>query len=233
VLSIRKKENITVRQPLARVRIPVLDESVRKNLEKVEDLIKAEVNVKAVEFVTEQETRIVKNLKLNFKSLGKTYGQVMKAIQEHANGNPEPVIADIERHGEHRFSLGTTEVVLTRNEVEIIPVDIPGWKVANQGAYTVALDIQLSEELRNEGLARELVNRIQNLRKENGYEITDRIKVRVKAEGALAIAINHNKNYICAEILADSLTMDPNMPENQSLELVLDEEFSTRIQIEK
>jgi isoleucyl-tRNA synthetase len=233
VLSIRKKENIKVRQPLARLRIPVLNKDAMENLGKVEDLVKAEVNVKEIEFVTENEVQITKNLKLNFKSLGKKFGPLMKAIQDHAATEQTRVIQSIESAGRYTFNCQDREVVLLAEDVEIIPVDIPGWKVANQGAYTVALDIQLTESLKNEGLARELVNRLQNLRKEKGYEITDRIRLKIQEDERISPVIIANKTYICAEILADSLEFSNNIPDNQMVELVLEEGVHTKVSIEK
>jgi isoleucyl-tRNA synthetase len=233
VLSIRKKENIKVRQPLARLRIPVLNKDAMENLGKVEDLVKAEVNVKEIEFVTENEVQITKNLKLNFKSLGKKFGPLMKAIQDHAATEQTRVIQSIESAGRYTFNCQDREVELLAEDVEIIPVDIPGWKVANQGAYTVALDIQLTESLKNEGLARELVNRLQNLRKEKGYEITDRIRLKIQEDERISPVIIANKTYICAEILADSLEFSNNIPDNQMVELVLEEGVHTKVSIEK
>jgi isoleucyl-tRNA synthetase len=177
--------------------------------------------------------QITKNLKLNFKSLGKKFGALMKGIQDHAAAEQARVIQSIESSGHYTFTCQDKEVVLLAEDVEIIPVDIPGWKVANQGPYTVALDVQLTESLKNEGLARELVNRLQNLRKEKGYEITDRIKLKILEDERISPAIIDNKTYICAEILADSLEFLNNIPDNQMVELVLEEGVHTKVSIEK
>ncbi len=192
ILSIRKKENIKVRQPLQKIQIPVLDKDVQQKIDAVKSLILAEVNVKEIEFVDISKTQIVKNLKLNFKTLGKKCGAHMKAVQAFAAENGAKIISDIERHGKHLIVLNGTEIVLENEDVEIIPVDIPGWKVANSGAITVALDVTITPELREEGLARELVNRIQNMRKDKGFDVTDKILVRIQQNNNLDTAIQNN-----------------------------------------
>ncbi|MBA3972204.1 MAG: isoleucine--tRNA ligase, partial [Bacteroidetes bacterium] len=215
VLSIRKKENIRVRQPLQKIQIPVLDDSYKAKIEAVKDLILSEVNVKTLDLVDESQTQIVKNLKLNFKTLGKKCGKHMKAVQSFANENGPTIISGIEKTGKYEIpanvfanevkqsvnigeiasdSLAMT-VVLEEEDVEIIPVDIPGWKVTNSGQLTVALDVTISPELREEGLARELVNRIQNLRKDSNLEVTDRIDVKIQRNSAINSAINNNLDY--------------------------------------
>jgi len=208
-LSIRKKENIKVRQTLAEIRIPVLDETTQSRIESVADLICSEVNVKAVKCVDEQTTKIVKDLKLNFKTLGKKCGKFMKEIQQFALENAQEIISSIEKTGEY---LWTKESILLQTEdVEIIPVDIPGWKVANQGNLTVALDITITPELKEEGYARELVNRIQNLRKETLFEVTDKIIVKVSGENYLNDVLKNNSEYISSQVLASSLEFIPEM----------------------
>ncbi|MFM1771214.1 MAG: hypothetical protein RLZZ71_356 [Bacteroidota bacterium] len=208
-LSIRKKENIKVRQTLAEIRIPVLDETTQSRIESVADLICSEVNVKAVKCVDEQTTKIVKDLKLNFKTLGKKCGKFMKEIQQFAADNAQEIISSIEKSGEY---LWTKESILLQTEdVEIIPVDIPGWKVANQGNLTVALDVTITPELKEEGYARELVNRIQNLRKETNFEVTDKIIVKVSGENYLNDVLKNNSEYISSQVLASSLEFIPEM----------------------
>ena len=170
----------------------------------MKDLILSEVNVKEIEFVDESKTQIIKNLKLNFKTLGKKCGKDMKAVQAYANENAHAVISSIEKTGKMNVVINGATYVLENEDVEIIPVDIPGWKVANSGAITVALDVTLTDKLREEGIARELVNRLQNLRKENKYEVTDRIEVRVKNHPKINSAIINNLDYIRAEILANT-----------------------------
>ena len=208
-LSIRKKENIKVRQTLAEIRIPVLDETTQSRIESVADLICSEVNVKAVKCVDEQTTKIVKDLKLNFKTLGKKCGKFMKEIQQFAQENAQEIISSIEKTGEYMWM--KESILLQTEDVEIIPVDIPGWKVANQGNLTVALDVTITPELKEEGYARELVNRIQNLRKETNFEVTDKIIVKVSGENYLNDVLKNNSEYISSQVLASSLEFIPEM----------------------
>ncbi|MBX3164076.1 MAG: isoleucine--tRNA ligase [Bacteroidetes bacterium] len=246
ILSIRKKENLKVRQPLQRIQIPILDKEFQQKIEAVQDLILNEVNVKQIEFVDESKTQIVKNLKLNFKTLGKTYGQYMKLIQAYSKDHADLIIRDIEKNGKHTVGkiedkyadfLGggktTLEINLFPEDVEIIPVDIPGWKVANSGAITVALDINLSEELRNEGLAREVVNRIQNLRKDKGFEVTDKILVKIQEKQELNTAIKNNLGYICSETLTSDLQLVKELGTANAVTIEVDDLISTLISIEK
>jgi isoleucyl-tRNA synthetase len=233
ILSIRKKENIKVRQPLSRIQIPILNKAFQENLELVKDIILSEVNVKALEFVTEEEVQIVKNLKLNFKTLGKKYGQIMKDLQAYAAQYAVDIISEIEKNGKYVAEIGSVSAELSPEDVEIIPVDIPGWKVANQGSLTVALDIHISDELKQEGLARELVNRIQTIRKESDFEVTDKINVRIVAKDLLESAINNNKTYICGEILANQITIVSELSPSDSVIIDLDNGLTTQIQIKK
>jgi isoleucyl-tRNA synthetase len=233
ILSIRKKENIRVRQPLSRIQIPILSNSFKESIQHFEDLIKAEVNVKAIEYVTEAEVQIVKNMKLNFKTLGKKYGAFMKAIQTFANENSNEIIRGIELGGEFTFDLSATEITLLLEDVEIIPVDIPGWKVANSGNITVALDIQINEELKNEGIAREIVNRIQNLRKDKAFEVTDKINVLLQSHNLLNASVGKNIDYIRDEILAVNFEIVDHIADNESVLLDIEEGIATKISIEK
>lgn len=233
ILSIRKKENIKVRQPLQKIQIPILDKNVQNSIEAVKELILSEVNVKEIEFVDESKTQIVKNLKLNFKTLGKKCGQHMKAVQAFASANSAKIIHGIEKNGAFTISLPDTEIVLENEDVEIIPVDIPGWKVANSGALTVALDVTLSEELKNEGIAREIVNRIQNLRKDKGFEVTDKISVRIQQNNGLNTAIKNNLSYICSETLTGELQLVDILTPELATDIELDENLKTLIAIEK
>jgi isoleucyl-tRNA synthetase len=233
ILSIRKKENIRVRQPLSRIQIPVLDNSQKEKIEAVQDLILSEVNVKSIEFVDESTTSITKNLKLNFKTLGKKCGKNMKAVQTFANENAQAIISGIEREGKFEIKIEEDTIVLENEDVEIIPVDIPGWKVANSGQLTVALDITITPALKEEGLARELINRIQNLRKDSLLEVTDKINVLIKNNLSINSAINNNLDYICAEILASSIMLVEDFGASVAVEIELDEEVKTLINITK
>ncbi len=233
ILSIRKKENIRVRQPLNKIQIPVLDDSFKNKIEAVQNLILSEVNVKSLEFVDESTTSITKNLKLNFKTLGKKCGKNMKAVQIFANENAQAIISGIEKTGKFEIHIDSEMIKLESEDVEIIPVDIPGWKVANSGQLTVALDITITPALREEGLARELVNRIQNLRKESNLDVTDRIDVKIQRNSAINEAITNNLNYICTEILASSLELVDTFDIKMGSEIELDEEIRTLISITK
>lgn len=233
ILSIRKKENLRVRQPLQKIQIPVLDKETQTKIEAVKDLILAEVNVKEIEFVDESKTQIVKNLKLNFKTLGKKCGANMKAVQAYAGENGNAIIHDIEKSGKHIVTVNSSQILLEAEDVEIIPIDIPGWKVANSGSLTVALDITISDVLRQEGLAREIVNRIQNLRKDKGLDVTDRILVKIQENEVLNTAIHNNLNYICSETLTGDLQLVQNLSNATATAVEVDETISTLISIEK
>jgi isoleucyl-tRNA synthetase len=233
ILSIRKKENLKVRQPLQRIRIPVLSDDIKGKIEAVKDLILSEVNVKELEFVTEGQVQIVKNLKLNFKTLGKKCGQYMKAVQAFAQENANEIITGIERNSAYTVQLEGAGIVLEPEDVEIIPVDIPGWKVANSGSLTVALDITISEVLKHEGMAREIVNRIQNYRKDNGFEVTDKIFVKIQQNELLDKAIQTNLSYICNETLTQDLQLVSNLEPSTASTLEVDELVKTLMTIEK
>ena len=232
ILSIRKKENIRVRQPLTKIRVPILDDSFKKKLEAVKDLILSEVNVKEIEYVSENDTQIVKNMKLNFKTLGKKCGKDMKAVQAFASENAQAIISYIEKTGKYDVVLNGATYTLDNEDVEIIPVDIPGWKVANNGPLTVALDITITPQLKDEGIAREVVNRIQNLRKESKFEVTDRIEVQLKNHPQINTAIINNLDYIRAEILASSFEI-VNEINGKGVEIEIDEEIKTMVLIDR
>ena len=233
VLSIRKKENLRVRQPLQRIQIPVLDDSFRKKIEGVKNLILSEVNVKELEFVDEKSTSITKNLKLNFKTLGKKYGKLMKLIQQHVAEHTKQVTDGIELRGQYEFLIDNEAVTLLPEDVEIIPVDLPGWKVANQGAITVALDITVTPRLKEEGYAREFINRIQNLRKDRGFEVTDKISLRVLNQDEIKNSLLNNKDYICAEILATSFEIVETMQSSGAVTVEVGDSISTLVTIHK
>jgi isoleucyl-tRNA synthetase len=172
-------------------------------------------------------------LKLNFKTLGKKCGKHMKTVQAYSNDNGALIISEIEKTGHFKMNVEGEEIVLEIEDVEIIPVDIPGWKVANSGQITVALDVTLTDSLKEEGLARELVNRIQNLRKEGGLSVTDRILVKIQQNDGLDTAIQNNLNYICAETLTGDLQVVQNLSSATASSVEVDELVSTLISIEK
>ncbi len=205
VLSLRAKEKIKVRQPLQKIMVPVLSERFAAQIEAVEDLIKSEVNVKEIHYLDEDDNTLVKRIKPNFKTLGPKFGKHMKAIAAKVNGFSAEDIATLEKNQEMQLDLGEENVTISMDDVEISTDDIPGWLVAAENGITVALDITLTDELKGEGLARELVNRIQNLRKDSGFEVTDRIEIKINNTPAIKSAVEANKNYICAEVLADAL----------------------------
>ena len=169
ILGLRRKVSIKVRQPLARIMVPVPDKYFKEKFEAVKDLILAEVNVKEVEYIDDTASILVKKIKPNFKTLGPRYGKLMKEISSHISTLTAQQIVSFEADGQYLFNINGEQITLTTDDVEIISEDIPGWQVANEGKLTVALDVTVSDDLRYEGIAREFVNRIQNIRKENGY----------------------------------------------------------------
>ena len=219
VLSLRKKVNIKVRQPLQKVMIPVMDAGMKTQLEKIEDLIKAEVNVKEMVYITETEGVISKKIKANFKALGTRLGSKMKAVSAAISLFSQVDIATIEKDGKFDLSIDGEPVRIELSDVDIVAEDIPGWSVANKGSLTVALDIVISEELKQEGEAREFVNRVQNIRKESGFELTDRIFVTVLESKELKPSIIKYNDYICREILADNIDWVPQMQDGTEIEI--------------
>lgn len=205
VLSLRKKEMIKVRQPLQKVMIPVLDESQKQDIQMVADLIKAEVNVKEIELLDDASGVLVKQIKPNFKALGPRFGKDMGLISKAIQGFTQEQINELEKKGEISLGISENSIILSSQEVEITSQDIPGWLVASDNGITVALDITISEELKKEGIARELVNRIQNIRKDSGFEVTDKIKVEIQTVTEIAEAIQTNLEYIKTETLTKEL----------------------------
>ncbi|MET0462970.1 MAG: isoleucine--tRNA ligase [Chitinophagaceae bacterium] len=219
ILSLRKKVNIKVRQPLQKVLIPALNPKMKEQLEKVEDLVKAEVNVKEVEYLNPDNTFISKKIKPNFVALGKKLGPKMKAVSTALSQFSQDDIARLEKEGQYNLSIDGESVILQINEVEISSEDIPGWTVANKGSLTVALDVTVTPQLEAEGNAREFVNRIQKIRKESGFELTDRIEVIVTAANGMKESIAQFKEYICAEILADKLEIVAELSDGIEIEV--------------
>lgn len=209
VLSLRKKTNIRVRQPLQKIMIPVSDNQIMQHLEKVSNLILSEVNVKEIEYLSESAGFLVKKIKPNFKTLGPRYGKLMKEIANVLAAFTQTDIANIENEGRYSITIGTEAVEMLISDVEIITEDIEGWVVANQGLLTVALDTNISHELRQEGIAREIINRIQNIRKDRGFEVIDKISVSVNNNERVNDVINNYNAYICSETLADTLQILP------------------------
>ncbi|PCJ25825.1 MAG: isoleucine--tRNA ligase [Flavobacteriales bacterium] len=233
VLSLRKKERIKVRQPLQKIMVPILDDKFKRQIEEVEDLILSETNVKELEYLTDTTGVLVKNIKPNFKTLGPKYGKIMKQIATEVNQFGADEIAELESNGSKNITIDGQDVVLELTDVEISTQDIPGWLVQTEGGLTVALDITLSDELKEEGMAREFVNRIQNLRKESGLEVTDKIHLKILKHKEINQAINNNKNYICSETLAGKLDLVDEMKQNDGITVELEDEVSTVISITK
>jgi isoleucyl-tRNA synthetase len=230
VLSLRKKEMIKVRQPLQKIMIPILEESQRAEIEAVSDLIKAEVNVKEIVLLDDASGILVKQIKPNFKTLGPRFGKDMGLIAKEIQSFSSEQINKFEREGEISIIIQEKSIILTLQEVEISSQDIEGWLVANSNGITVALDISISEELYQEGIARELVNRIQNIRKDSGFEVTDKIKVQIQRNGDLETAILNNEAYIKSETLTDLLVFVDDLESGVAIEF---DEITTRIAINK
>lgn len=230
VLSLRKKEMIKVRQPLQKVMIPVLDENQRVEIEAVSDLIKAEVNVKEIQLLDDASGVLVKQIKPNFKALGPKFGKDMNLISKEIQSFTQDQIAEIERNGKISIVISGNSVNLTTQDVEISSQDIEGWLVANSNGITVALDITISDELRKEGIARELVNRIQNIRKDSGFEVTDKIKVSMLSDGEIQPAVEANLDYIKSETLTEELAFMPSIENGTEIEF---DELKTKILISK
>ena len=216
-LSLRKKTGINVRQPLGKIMVPVLDNAFQEKVEKVKDLILSETNIKNLEFITDTTGIIKKKVKPNFKVLGAKVGKDMKAVTAAIQALDAQQLNELEIQGQ--IQLPGTAYSITTEDVEIIAEDVEGWQVANLGRLTVALDIHINQELKEEGLARELINRIQNLRKDKGFEVTDRINVTISQNTEIQEAVQNNFSYICTEILANSLKIDGTLANGDTVEI--------------
>jgi isoleucyl-tRNA synthetase len=221
VLSLRKKEMIKVRQPLQKIMIPVLDDAQRIEIEAISDLIKAEVNVKEIQLLDDASGILIKQIKPNFKTLGPRFGKDMGLISKEIQVFSQEQINELDKNDSISIVIAGKSITLTLEDVEITSQDIEGWLVANSGNITVALDITITEDLRKEGIARELVNRIQNLRKDSGFEVTDKIKVYVQKDGIIEAAIKSNEQYIKDETLTKELVIQDKI--ENGTEIVFDE----------
>lgn len=230
VLSIRKAEKIRVRQPLQRALLPILDASFQEQVEEVKDLILAEVNIKDLEYITDTSGIVTKKIKPNFRTLGRRLGKQMKDAVQIINGLGQEDINQIEQSNQYRLSINGDTYDLTLEDFEIITEDIPGWQVANDGALTVALDVNISEDLEAEGMARDLVNRIQNIRKDKDFEVTDKIEVLVEQHSGVEPAIEQFGSYIKDETLAVALTSSAELTEGEAVELPGDIKLHIRVQ---
>ena len=231
VLALRRKVNIKVRQPLHVLMVPVLDEHQKESIEAVKSLILSEVNVKDMKFVDNTAGILVKRIKPDFKKLGPRYGKIMKALAAAIQQMSQEDINAFEKVGTFTLQVDGQDAVLERTDVEIISEDIPGWLVANEGRLTVALDITVTDELKKEGLARELVNRIQNLRKSSGFDITDKVNITIASSPEMDGAVTAYKDYITSQVLANSLTITTEPIADAT---VLDfEDFTLPVKVEK
>ena len=230
VLALRRKVNIKVRQPLQCIMVPVVDEDQKRHIEAVKDLIMSEVNVKELQFVEGASGVLVKKVKCDFKKLGPKFGKQMKAVATAVSGMSQEDIAEFEKNGSFTFSLESGEAVVDIADVEIFSEDIPGWLVANEGKLTVALEVTVTDDLRREGIARELVNRIQNIRKSSGFEITDKVNITLSKNPNTDDAVNEYNNYICNQVLGNSLTLVDEVTDGTELNF---DDFSLFVKVEK
>jgi isoleucyl-tRNA synthetase len=230
ILGLRRKVSIKVRQPLAKILVPVSDKKFRERVESVRNLILGEVNVKELEFIDDTSTVLIKRVKPDFKSLGPRYGKLMKAITKLVASLSSKEIATFETEGSISFNIGGEEVNISLKDVEIISEDIPGWQVANEGKLTVALDVTVTDDLRYEGIAREMVNRIQNIRKESGFDVTDKIKVFIEEQNIIGEAVKRHASYIGSQTLASEVNITRSIPGDGRHEIDIDD-FIVRLAV--
>ncbi|MDD2549334.1 MAG: isoleucine--tRNA ligase [Bacteroidales bacterium] len=233
VLSLRRKVSIKVRQPLSKMMVPVLNEKFRKQLQGVQDLILAEVNVKELEYLDDSTGILVKKVKPNFKTLGPRFGKFMKEVSGIITGMSQEDISQIERENSLEITVNNEPQAITLQDVEIVSEDIPGWLVANDDNLTVALDITLTSNLKEEGVSRELVNRIQNIRKDSGFDVTDKVKISILKHDLLTQAIENHKEYIASQTLASEILLVDSMTEESASKIDLDTDLFTSIKVEK
>ncbi len=232
ILGLRRKVSIKVRQPLARIMVPVTEKSFRDKFESVKDLILAEVNVREVEYIDDTAAIVVKKVKPDFKALGPRYGKMMKDISKAISELTRQEIAAFESKGSHQLIIEGKDINLTTADVEIISEDIPGWQVANDGKLTVALDVTVTDELRYEGIAREFVNRIQNIRKESGFDVTDKITVLIEDHDLIREAIKRHAGYIGSQTLATRVDVVDRFTDGNVREVEIDD-VTVRISVFK
>jgi isoleucyl-tRNA synthetase len=203
--------------------IPLPDKSFKTKFEAVKDLVLTEVNVKDVEYIDDTASILVKKIKPNFKTLGPRFGKLMKEVSNAVSGLSQQDISSFEAAATYTININGQQVILTSEDVEIISEDIPGWQVANDGRLTVALDITVTDELRYEGIAREFVNRIQNIRKENGYDVTDKITVQIEDHEFVREAVKRHAAYVGSQTLATSVTLSSKLAGSEVKEIEIDE----------
>jgi isoleucyl-tRNA synthetase len=233
VLGLRRKVNIKVRQPLQKIMVPVLNDRFGEQLRTISEIIKTEINVKEISYLDDTSDILVKKIKANFKLLGKKFGKQMKEVSELIGKFGQADIALIEKEGRYLLNLAEGPAELLLSEVEILSEDIPGWLVANDGSLTVALDISLTPELVEEGIARELINRIQNMRKDSGFEVTDKIRIMILRHPGLSAAVENFGEFIANQTLAVEIKLVEKLDGDESKEIDLDEEIKTFIHVSR
>jgi len=233
VLGLRRKVNIKVRQPLNKILVPVLDKEFRQKIEAVENLILTEINVKKLEYLSDTSEILVKKIKPNFKTLGPRYGKLMKSISSAISQMKPDDIDRFEKEGSYSIKVDSQNITLNWDDLEILSEDIPGWLVASDDNITVALDITVTDNLRYEGIAREFINRIQNYRKESGFDVTDKIKITIQKHEYIDEAIIRHKEYIVSQTLARDIALVENLDRNNSRQVEIDDDIVTWLKIEK
>jgi isoleucyl-tRNA synthetase len=233
ILGLRRKEKLKVRQPLAKIMVPVLNAAFREKFEAVENIVLSEVNVKKAEYLTDTTGIIKKKIKPNFKTLGPKHGKIMKQIAAAIGTFTQQDIASLETRGEYSLTIGSEPVSLTTEDVEITTEDIPGWLVATEGDLTIALDIYLTDELKQEGVAREFINKIQNIRKESAFEVTDRISLKIVKNDSFNQAVSNFKDYISSQTLAQDLTLVDRLENGQGSVVEIEQGVEALIFVKK
>jgi isoleucyl-tRNA synthetase len=233
ILSLRRKEKLKVRQPLAKIMVPALSKEFQKKFDAVKNIILSEVNVKEVEYLTDAAGIISKKIKANFKTLGPKYGNLMKQISGEIAGFNQTDISNFEKIGSCDLNIGGETISLSLEDVEIQTEDVPGWLVASEGGLTIALDINLTEELKQEGIAREFINKIQNIRKESDFEVTDRIVLKIQKNDRFNLAVENFRDYISNQTLANELVMVDHIDHSLAHTVEIDTELEAVILIEK
>ncbi len=232
-LSLRRKSKLKVRQPLQKIMIPILDNSFQKKVEAVKDIILSEINVKEIEYLKNAEGIIVKNLKPDFRVMGKKYGKLVKNIAKELSAFTQEDISTFEKEGKYTINLEGENIDLSIDEVQITTEDIPGLLAVNKGSLTVALDTSVTEELKLEGIAREIVNKVQNIRKDSGYEVTDTIIIDIKNQEKINDAVNIHKEYIKSQVLATEINIVEELKSENINDIEIDEEIKSRISVKK